>query len=84
MRNIRVDYTHGYQPIPYEVKRAAMWVARNYLTGSNMPRNAISQVDELGTFRLAVPGERGSWFGLPEVDRVLRDYRSRNHVPAVG
>lgn len=84
MRNIRVDYTHGYQPIPYEVKRAAMWVARNYLTGSNLPRNATSQVDALGTFRLAVPGERGSWFGFPEVDRVLRDYRSRNHVPAVG
>lgn len=83
-RNIRVDYVYGYQPVPLEVKRAAMWIARNNLTGSNMPRNAISQVDELGTFRLAVPGERGSWFGLPEVDRVLRDYQARNRVPAVG
>lgn len=83
-RNIRVDYVYGYQPVPFEVRRAAMWVARNYLTGSNMPRNAISQVDELGTFRLAVPGERGSWFGLPEVDRVLRDYQARNRIPGVG
>lgn len=83
-RNIRVDYTYGYQPIPWEVKRAAMWVARNYLTGSNVPRNAISQVDELGTFRLATPGERGSWYGIPEVDRVLRDYRQRNRFPRVG
>ena len=83
-RNIRVDYVYGYQPVPLEVKRAAMWIARNNLTGSNMPRNAISQVDELGTFRLAVPGERGSWFALPEVDRVLRDYQARNRIPAVG
>lgn len=83
-RNIRVDYVYGYQPVPWEVKRAAMWVARNYLSGSNVPRNAISQVDELGTFRLAVPGERGSWFGNPEVDRVLRDYQARNRIPGVG
>lgn len=83
-RNIRVDYTYGYQPVPFEVKRAAMWVARNYLTGSNLPRNAISQVDELGTFQLSVPGKGGSWFGIPEVDRVLRDYRDRNRIPAVG
>lgn len=83
-RNLRVDYTYGYQPVPHELRRAAMWVARNYLAGSNVPRNAISQLDELGTFRLAVPGERGSWFGLPEVDRVLRDYRSRNHMPGVA
>lgn len=83
-RNIRVDYVYGYQPIPYEVKRAAMWVARDYLTGTNIPRNALSQVDELGTYRLAVPGERGSWFGKPEVDRVLKDYHGRNNVPGVG
>lgn len=83
-QNIRVDYVYGYQPVPYEVRRAAMWIARNNLTGSNVPRNALSQVDELGTFRLAVPGERGSWFGVPEVDRVLRDYQARNRVPGVA
>lgn len=83
-RNIRVDYVYGYQPVPLEVRRAAMWIARNYLTGSNIPRNALSQVDELGTFRLAVPGERGSWFGVPEVDRVLRDYATRNRIPGIG
>lgn len=83
-RNVRVDYTYGYQPIPGEVRRAAMWVARNYLTGSNIPRNAISQVDDLGTFQLSVPGQRGSWYGFPEVDRVLRDYRSRNSIPGVA
>jgi len=84
IRNIRVDYTYGYQPAPWEVRRAAMWIARNYLAGSNIPRNALSQVDELGTFQLAVPGQRGSWFGMPEVDRVLADYQARNRIPAVG
>lgn len=83
-RNIRVDYVYGYQPVPWEVRRAAMWIARNYLTGTNIPRNALSQVDELGTFQLAVPGQKGSWFGMPEVDRVLADYQARNRIPAVG
>lgn len=82
--NVRVDYTYGLQPVPFELKRAAMWVARTNLVGSNLPRRAITQLDPLGSYRLAVPGERGSWFGDPEVDRVLRDYRARYHVPGVG
>ena len=69
-RNIRVDYTYGYQPAPWEVKRAAMWIARNYLTGSNIPRNALSQVDELGTAGIEVVEVLGGELtGQRDVDR---------------
>jgi hypothetical protein len=76
-RNIRVDYTHGWERVPLEVKRAALWVLRDHLAGNNLPRNALSQVDELGTFQLATPGQRGAWFGIPEVDEVLRRYSAK-------
>lgn len=81
-RNIRIDYTHGWERVPLEVRRAGLWVLRDHLTGNNLPRNAISQVDELGTFQLSTPGIRGAWFGIPEVDEVLRRYMEK--VPGLA
>ena len=81
-RNVRVDYTHGWERVPLEVKRAGLWVLRDHLAGNNLPRNALSQVDELGTFQLATPGQRGAWFGIPEVDEVLRRYSEK--VPGLA
>lgn len=84
VRNVRLDYEHGAQPIPQEIRRAGIAVARKHLIPSQLPTNAISQVDGLGTFRLSVPGQRGSWFGLPDVDRVLRTYVDGYSVPGIG
>lgn len=81
-RNIRVSYEHGYQPVPEEIRRAALWLLRDQLTGNDLPRNAISQLSELGTFTLAVPGARGSFYGLPQVDEVVKRYSK--HMPGVG
>jgi hypothetical protein len=81
-RNIAVEYEHGYQPVPEELRRAALWLLRDQLTGSDLPRNAISQTDQLGTFNLSVPGLRGSFFGLPQVDEVVKRYSKR--LPGVA
>lgn len=81
-RNILVEYEHGWQPIPDEVKRAALWLLKDQLCGSDLPRNAISQSDQLGTFTLSVPGLRGSYYGLPQVDEVVKRYTLR--MPGVG
>lgn len=81
-RNIAVEYEHGWQPIPEEVKRAALWLLRDQLSGSDLPRNAISQSSEIGTFSLSVPGLRGSYFGLPQVDEVVKRYSQR--LPGVA
>lgn len=76
-RNVRVDYTHGHMRVPLEIKRAALQVLRDQLPGSNIGLRALSETNELGTFRLAVPGERGRWFGIPPVDEVLSRYNKR-------
>ncbi len=55
---------------------------RDQLTGSNLPRNAISQSSELGTFSLSVPGLRGSYYGLPQADEVINRYSVR--LPGVA
>lgn len=81
-RNIAIEYEHGWQPIPEEVKRAALWLLKDQLCGSDLPRNAISQSDQLGTFTLSVPGLRGSYYGLPQVDEVVKRYTLR--IPGVG
>lgn len=81
-RNIAIEYEHGWQPIPDEVKRAALWLLRDQLAGTDLPRNAISQSSELGTFSLSVPGLRGSYYGLPQVDEVVKRYSHR--LPGVA
>ena len=83
VRNVRVDYTHGWERVPLGIRRAGLLVLRQYLPGSNLPANAISQVDSLGTFQLSIPGRReNTWFGIPEADEVLGRYRLR--LPGVG
>lgn len=81
-QNIAVEYEHGWQPIPAEVSRAALWLARDNLTGTDLPRNAIAQNDQFGTFTLSTPGLRGSYYGLPQVDEVVKRYSRR--IPGVA
>lgn len=76
-QNISVTYNHGYATVPAPIKRAALKVAVRELVGTNLPDNAIQQVGELGTFRLATPGGEGYWTGIPDVDATLRLYARR-------
>lgn len=76
-RNIRVDYQHGHARVPREIRRAALVVLRDQLPGTNLTNRALSQTNEFGTFRIAAPGERGAWFGIPLVDEALRRYARR-------
>lgn len=81
-RNIRVDYTHGHARVPNEIRRAALVVLRDQLPGTNLTSRALSQSNEFGTFRIAAPGERGKWFGIPLVDEALARYRRT--LPGIG
>jgi len=82
--NVAVEYEHGLRPIPDDLRRAALWVLRYELVPSNIDRRTTTLVDQMGTFTLATPGQRGSWYGLPEVDIVLNHYRGRYNVPAIA
>lgn len=81
-RNVAVEYEHGWQPIPEDVRRAALRVVRDTLVKSSLPDRALYQTTEMGQFRLAVAEEsKGYWFGIPMVDAVLTRYRAR--IPGV-
>ena len=73
--NIRVSYEAGRSPLPRSLTRAALILLKDRMLPSNLSRKAVQQVDELGTFKLATPGERGSHFGIPEVDDLLNRLR---------
>lgn len=81
-RNIAVEYEHGIQPVPAEIRQAALRLLRAQLVSSNLDDRATSQTDELGTFSLATAGKNGSYFGLPLVDEVLHRYSERLPVVA--
>ena len=73
-RNIRVQYSYGYDEPPTPIKRAALVLIRAHAVPSDIDTRAMSLTDELGTYRFAAAGERGAWFGIPDVDAVLDRY----------
>ncbi|GAB4333675.1 MAG: hypothetical protein Kow0010_20320 [Dehalococcoidia bacterium] len=81
-RNVEVAYEHGLQPVPAEIRLAALRLLRDQLVKSPLDDRATSQSGEFGTFALATAGRNGSYFGLPLVDEVLNRYRER--VPVVA
>ena len=82
-QNIAVEYEHGLSPIPYELKQAALRVARHFLVKSDLPDRATSQTNEHGVMSfLSVAGKPGQWFGIPDVDAALSRYRRK--LPGIG
>jgi hypothetical protein len=82
-RNIRASYTHGWDAPPPAIKRAALKVLVNQLVPSNLGDRWMTVSNQAGTFRLATAGEgRNNWYGIPEVDSTLTNYRRRG--PAIG
>jgi len=86
-RTVRLTYTHGYDPTPHDIARAALIATVNELVSTDISERATSWSDPTGagTFRLATAGMgRASWFGLPLVDAVLAEYRALYWRPGVG
>jgi hypothetical protein len=82
-RNVEVEYEHGLQPVPAEIRLAALRLLRDQLVKSPLDDRATSQAGEFGTFSLATAGRNGSYFGLPLVDEVLNRYRAER-LPVVA
>jgi hypothetical protein len=82
-RNILVEYEHGYDRPPAEIKRAALARLRYRLNlaKSGVPDNAQSYTAQNGaTYRLARPGQWAT--GSDEIDAVLERFSMR--VPGVA
>lgn len=82
-RNVEVEYEYGLQPVPAEIRLAALRLLRDQLVKSPLDDRATSQAGEFGTFSLATAGRNGSYFGLPLVDEVLNRYRAER-LPVVA
>ncbi len=79
--NVTVEYEHGYQTPPPDIKRAALILLRHQIipdqAGGSLADRAVTITDELGQIRLAQPGFRGASYGIPIVDQTLARYTMR-------
>jgi hypothetical protein len=86
-RNVTITYTHGWTSIPADLKRAALMLAMNQLTTSNLSDRTTSYSDGSMNYQLSTAGRISGdgWiqpFGLPEVDTTLRRYCQR--IPGIA
>lgn len=72
--NIVVEYEHGEDAPEAPLQRAALILAQDRLVNGPMGSELQKAIGDGATIPLAVPGMRGSRFGLPEVDAVVDEY----------
>jgi hypothetical protein len=75
--NVVVEYVHGYDAPPADLKQAFLTYVRYLLldTRSRIPDRATAMTTEFGTIQLASATSRATL--IPEVDAVLADYDRR-------
>lgn len=87
-QNLVVEYEHGFDRPPADLRHAAMTRCRSRLNmeKSGVPDRATSYVPEGGggTFSIAQPGRAGFETGIPEVDAVYKRYGEQFDVPALA
>lgn len=69
-KDVVIEYVHGFEYLKDGVDYAALRWLVHQIVGTNLPRTAIQQIDNLGTFRMSTPGEKYPT-GIPEVDAWL-------------
>jgi hypothetical protein len=82
--NVIVEYEHGEDQVPTDIRRAALELARTRLVDEAGPggdrATSFTTIDGQGTYKLATPGLRST--GLPRVDAVLA--RHSNRIPGMA
>lgn len=84
LNNVRVEYLHGEDGMPSDLRRAFLVYVR-YLclyTNFRVPDRATMQQTEAGTFQLGQANGFAKPTGLPEVDAVLQRYGVREPIIA--
>lgn len=75
-QNIVLEYTHGFDEPPADLREAFLVYVRDRLFAGNsrIPDRASLMTTDFGTFNLVTAGG-ARYTGLPEVDAVLQRYR---------
>lgn len=72
--NIVIGYEHGHGTPPMRIKRAALLLAKRWITPGAADDRAINVTNETGTYALFQAGVRGHLFDLPEVQAAVDQY----------
>ena len=72
--NWRVGYEHGHDRPPERIKRAALILAKRWITPGAADDRAINVTNESGTYALFQAGVRGHTFDVPEVQAAVDAY----------
>jgi hypothetical protein len=75
--NVTVAYEHGWDTPPARIKRAALLLAKRWITPSAVDDRAINMTNETGTYAIMQAGVRGHLFDLPEVVAAVDQYSLR-------
>jgi hypothetical protein len=72
--NVTVGYEHGYDTPPSRIKRAALILAKRWITPGSADDRAINVTNDSGTYALFQAGVRGHLFDVPEVQAAVDQY----------
>jgi hypothetical protein len=72
--NVTVGYEHGHDTPPMRIKRAALILAKRWITPGAADDRAINVSNETGTYALFQAGVRGHMFDVPEVQAAVDQY----------
>lgn len=72
--NVQIGYEHGWASPPMRIKRAALLLAKRWITPSAVDDRAINMTNETGTYAIMQAGVRGHMFDLPEVVAAVDQY----------
>lgn len=72
--NLSVAFEHGHDYPPPRVSQAALLWTRSFLVRGPIDDRTTQMTTDDGTSILSVPGQRGAWVGIPEVDAVIQQY----------
>jgi hypothetical protein len=72
--NVTVGYEHGHSTPPMRIKRAALILAKRWITPGAADDRAINVSNETGTYALFQAGVRGHQFDVPEVQAAVDQY----------
>jgi hypothetical protein len=72
--NVTVGYEHGHDTPPMRIKRAALILAKRWITPGSADDRAINVSNETGTYALFQAGVRGHQFDVPEVQAAVDQY----------
>jgi hypothetical protein len=72
--NVTIGYEHGDDAPPERIRRAALILAKRWLTPGSADDRAINVSNDTGTYALFQAGVRGHMFDVPEVQAAVDQY----------